>query len=187
MKERRGICQSARIEKNVKRITERIRPSSWNFRKLVNSPPFRIIPVSSHLLSLAFFLLVSPFRRWVRRNRKRPPPISVPFEAYSSASVSTTAPIVDCQHRRIEYDSHHIRSTRCVNHIYFARWFFSFTPCAGNWFADRNERPNTIIRRFLFLPDVVGMTSLDRNYWELINLLFVLPGLYLNILKYTYT
>ena len=25
--------------------------------------------------------------------------------------------------------------------------------------------------------------SLDRNYWELINLLFALPGLYLNILE----
>ena len=50
--------------------------------------------------------------------------------------------------------------------------------------ADRNEwpsaKPYKIIRRFLFEP--VCMTSLDRNYWEVINLLFVLPGLYLNIL-----
>ena len=38
----------------------------------------------------------------------------------------------------------------------------------------------TIIRRFLF--ELVGI-SLDRNYREAINLLFVLPGLCLNILK----
>ena len=38
-----------------------------------------------------------------------------------------------------------------------------------------------IIRRFLF--DLVGMISLDRNYEEVLNLLFVLPGLYFNILK----
>ena len=41
--------------------------------------------------------------------------------------------------------------------------------------------PYTIIRRFLF--ELVGTISLDRNYWEVINLLFVLPGLYLNILE----
>ena len=29
----------------------------------------------------------------------------------------------------------------------------------------------------------VGTISLDRNYWEVINLLFPLPGLYLNILR----
>ena len=48
--------------------------------------------------------------------------------------------------------------------------------------ADHNERPNriTIIRRFLF--ELVGI-SLDRNYSEVINLLFVLPGLHLNILE----
>ena len=42
--------------------------------------------------------------------------------------------------------------------------------------AAHNEWPNRlqIIRRFLFL---------DRNDWEVINLLFVLPELYLNILK----
>ena len=41
----------------------------------------------------------------------------------------------------------------------------------------------TIIRRFLF--ELVGMILLDRNYYYLkvINLLFVLPGLYSNILK----
>ena len=31
--------------------------------------------------------------------------------------------------------------------------------------------------------ELVGMISLDRNYWEVINLLSVLPGLYFNILK----
>ena len=42
-------------------------------------------------------------------------------------------------------------------------------------------KPYTIIRRFLF---EFGMISLDRNYQEVINLLFVLPsGLYLSILK----
>ena len=30
---------------------------------------------------------------------------------------------------------------------------------------------------------LVGMISLGRNYWQVINLLFALPGLYLNILK----
>ena len=40
----------------------------------------------------------------------------------------------------------------------------------------------TIIRRFLF--ELISVISLDRNYYkEVINLLFVLPGLYLNILK----
>ena len=49
----------------------------------------------------------------------------------------------------------------------------------GNWEA---TEPYTIIRRFLF--ELAGMISLDRNYREVIlNLLFVLPRLYLNILK----
>ena len=42
--------------------------------------------------------------------------------------------------------------------------------------------PYTIIRRFLFLfltISLVGIVSLDRNYQEVINLSFVLPGLYL--------
>ena len=55
-----------------------------------------------------------------------------------------------------------------------------------NWqlIADHNERPKsyTIIRRFLF--KLVGTVSLDRNYREVINLLFVLPiSFYSNILK----
>ena len=41
-------------------------------------------------------------------------------------------------------------------------------------------RPYTIIRRFLF--ELVGI-SLDRNYREVINLSFILPGLYLNVLE----
>ena len=61
------------------------------------------------------------------------------------------------------------------------------TTCAGNWLrtvtSDRN--PYTTIRRFFFFFcfKLVGMISLDRNNWGVINLLFVLPGLYLNILK----
>ena len=50
--------------------------------------------------------------------------------------------------------------------------------------ADRNEwpKPYTTNRRFHF--EHVGTVSLDRNYWNVINLLFVLPTLfYLNILK----
>ena len=39
----------------------------------------------------------------------------------------------------------------------------------------------TTTRRFLF--ELVGTISLDRNYREVINLLFVLAELYLNILK----
>ena len=47
--------------------------------------------------------------------------------------------------------------------------------------------PYKIIRRFLF--ELVGMTSLDRNVREVINLLFVLPILfhlimYLGLRKY---
>ena len=44
------------------------------------------------------------------------------------------------------------------------------------WFADRNEWPCTIIRRSLF--ELVGTISLDRNYWKVTNLLFVLPILF---------
>ena len=50
--------------------------------------------------------------------------------------------------------------------------------------ADHNERPNTpytIIRRFL--SELVGTIALDRNYWEVINLLSISPILfYVNIL-----
>ena len=35
----------------------------------------------------------------------------------------------------------------------------------------------------IYLFEFVRMISLDRNYQGVINLLFVLPGLYLNILK----
>ena len=58
----------------------------------------------------------------------------------------------------------------------FLRFFFFLIPCAGNWLTDHNERPNsyyTMIRRFLF--ELVDIISLDRNYEEVINLLFVLP------------
>ena len=41
--------------------------------------------------------------------------------------------------------------------------------------------PYEIICRFLFLPELVDTISLDRNYREVVNLLFALPGLYLNI------
>ena len=39
--------------------------------------------------------------------------------------------------------------------------------------ADHNERPKpyATIRRFLF--ELVGMLSLDRNYWEVRNLLYL--------------
>ena len=49
--------------------------------------------------------------------------------------------------------------------------------CAGQLIADHNEwpKPYTTIRRFLF--------KLGRNYWQVTNLLFALPGLYLNILE----
>ena len=40
---------------------------------------------------------------------------------------------------------------------------------------------STIIRRFL--SKLVGMTSLDKNYWEVINLSFVSTWLQLNILE----
>ena len=50
--------------------------------------------------------------------------------------------------------------------------------------ADHNEWPNRTqqIRRFLF--KVVGMITLDRNYWDVTNLLFVSPILF--VLKYTW-
>ena len=55
---------------------------------------------------------------------------------------------------------------------------------AGNWLRTitSDQTPYTIIRRFLF--ELVGVISLDRHYWEVINLLFVLPILfYLSTLK----
>ena len=55
---------------------------------------------------------------------------------------------------------------------------------AGNWLRTitSDQTPYTIIRRFLF--ELVGVISLDRHYWEVINLLFVLPILfYLSISK----
>ena len=64
----------------------------------------------------------------------------------------------------------HFISTRYLSHLNHLRW---------QPIADHNEWPNTIIRRFLF-----EFISLDRNYWEVINLLLVLPILfYLNIIK----
>ena len=63
-------------------------------------------------------------------------------------------------------------SPRLVDKINHLRW---------QLIADRDEwpRPYTIIRRFLF--ELVGMISLDRNDWEVINLSFVL--FYSNVLK----
>ena len=54
------------------------------------------------------------------------------------------------------------------------------TPCVGNWFTDHNEWPKpctTSNSSLSFLSELVGTISLDRNYWEAINLLFVSPGL----------
>ena len=63
--------------------------------------------------------------------------------------------------------------------------FWRLSPCAGNWLpTTTSDQTNeyTIIRRFHF--ELIDMISLDRNYWELWNLLFVLFTLfYLNILK----
>ena len=59
------------------------------------------------------------------------------------------------------------------------------TTCVGNWLrtVTSDQTPYTIIRRFLSLSNTsVRYISLDRNYLKVINLLFVLPGLYL---KYT--
>ena len=58
----------------------------------------------------------------------------------------------------------------------------SLPPCAGNWFADHNEWPNRTPRSInnsslSSINTSSIMTSLNRN------LLFVSPGLYLNILK----
>ena len=52
--------------------------------------------------------------------------------------------------------------------------------------ADHNEWPKryTIIRRFLF--ELVDMTSLDKNYWEVINLLFALSSLFYLDNNFTY-
>ena len=62
--------------------------------------------------------------------------------------------------------------------------FPMLTTCAGNWLRTitSDQTVYNTIRRFLF--ELVGMTSLDRNYWEVtINLLFVSSGLCLNIFK----
>ena len=46
------------------------------------------------------------------------------------------------------------------------------TSCASNWFADHNEWPKSYtIIRLLF--EFIGI-SLDRNYWKVINLLFII-------------
>ena len=62
---------------------------------------------------------------------------------------------------------------------------FEFNPLRWQLIADHNERPCTTIRRFLFLLELVRRDivtiSPDRNYSEVINLSFVLPGLHLNI------
>ena len=63
--------------------------------------------------------------------------------------------------------------------VYVQPFGAALTSCASNWFTDHNERPNRItIIRLLF-----RIRSLDRNYQEVTNLLFVLPGLYFNILR----
>ena len=55
-----------------------------------------------------------------------------------------------------------------------------FTPCAGNWFADHNEWPNTVYDNSSLSFWTSVWYPLDRN---LTNLLFVLPELYVNILN----
>ena len=51
------------------------------------------------------------------------------------------------------------------------------TTCAGNGLRTVTSDRNRVgrIPRFLFLFELVGMTSLDRSYWEVVNLLFALP------------
>ena len=56
--------------------------------------------------------------------------------------------------------------------------FWRLTACAGNWLrtitSDRTVHNNSSLS---FSFELVDIISLDRNYWEVINLLFVLPGL----------
>ena len=62
--------------------------------------------------------------------------------------------------------------------------FWRLTTCAGSRLRTITSDQtvyNNLSLSFSF--ELAGMMSLDRNYWEVINLLFVLPGLYLNILK----
>ena len=74
---------------------------------------------------------------------------------------------------------------RFISQIIRASGMEILTLCAGNWLADHNEWPNRIYNSasLSFPFELVGMTSLDRNYWGVINLLFVLSGLHLNISK----
>ena len=61
---------------------------------------------------------------------------------------------------------------------------FFLTTCAGNWLrtitSDQTVYNNSSLP---FSFKLVGIISLGTNYWEVINSLFVLPGLYLNILE----
>ena len=64
----------------------------------------------------------------------------------------------------------------------FVMFHRNLTTRAGNWLRTiTSDRPYTIIRHFP--SELVGMTSLDRNCWKLVNLLFVSPVLYWNTLK----
>ena len=51
-----------------------------------------------------------------------------------------------------------------------------FDPCAGNWYADRNEWPNRVYNKssLSFTFELVSVTSLDGNYQEVRNLQFCL-------------
>ena len=71
--------------------------------------------------------------------------------------------------------------------IFFYIWFklCGLTPLAlASWLrtitSDRTVHDNS---SFSFWTRRCHMISLDGNYWEVINLLFVLPGLYLYTLK----
>ena len=79
------------------------------------------------------------------------------------------------------------KTNGCWLFIFFRRGGISCGCCFNHFrwqpIADHNEwpKPYTITRRFLF--ELVGVISLDRDYWKIINLSFCFA--YLVLLKYT--
>ena len=62
--------------------------------------------------------------------------------------------------------------------------FLILTTGADNWLRTiTSDRIVYDCTSLSFPLELAGITSLDRNYWDVINLLFISPGLYLNTLK----
>ena len=84
-------------------------------------------------------------------------------------------PLLNKRKLRQTFRSERRNGTACfVDHLRLANWLRTVTS---------DQTVYTIIRRFLFLLNRSIRYHWIRNYWKVINLLFVLPRLYLNILR----